>query len=292
MTTSSNPSHQVIGNIYDAAIDPGTWERALNALADDLEGRAAALLIRDFGENPYTAQALSAAYMEMVKSGAAQEYFERFIEYEEQQVRRLGRASVHEILRDDEVGIPGDVLDQRPDYVFLRQHAGIRRRLGCRLNDNQGWFDALTVAFSDNRHRVSDAHIARLRPYLAHLAKSVEMSRTFTSLRSKHDAVLGALNHISVGIVLALEGGEILLANTEAERILTARDGISRTLSNRFACRLEADTAKLNAGIRDAARTAKEAARIPEGHMTIERQSDAHPYLVEVSPIRDRKSVV
>src|SRR5690606_18190029 len=89
---------------------------------------------------------------------------------------------------DSEMVAP-EILDQREDCVFLREHAGIRRRVGVRLNENPAWFGAMTFQFDERPRAIPEASLDLIQPVLPHLAKAVEMGRAFAQLRARYAAV-------------------------------------------------------------------------------------------------------
>lgn len=195
---------------------------------------------------------------------------------------RLGQ-----IARDEEMGVPQEDLDRRPDYLFMREEIGTLRRLAFRLNDNRGWFDGVTLAFPAEVGRVPQAVIDDLRPLLPHMAKAIEMGRTFNRLKERYRAVLAMLDKVAIGLVLVLETGEIIVANREAERIFALQDGIGRSHTNRLALRDCDENAQMQAHVALMARTAAGEAAAAERVMRLTRPSGLHPFLFEVMPLRD-----
>lgn len=282
--------HDALHHIYDAALDETAWKTALDSVVGHVGARVGALLVRDQGAMPYMVNALSAVYAALMASGPGQHYLQALAHHEAAQFAYFQRLRACQIWRDDDMGIPREVLDQRPDYLFLREHAGIERRLGFRLNENRGWFDVMTLGFPAGLDRIPQATFATLAPFLPHMAKAVEMGRTFNALKLRYNAVLAMLDKIAVGLILALESGEVIVANREAERILALQDGITRTPANRLLLRDGDETALLQAQIAVVARTASGEADAAERLMRIPRPSGLHPLLVEVMPLRDSRA--
>lgn len=277
-------------HIYDAALDEGAWQAALNSIVDHVGARVGALLVRDLGEIPYSVNSVSDAYAALMKSGLGQHYLETLAHHETAQFAFFQRLAAGEIWRDEEMGMSREELDQRPDYLFLREHAGIERRLGFRLNQNRGWFDVVTLGFPAGIEHVPQAAVARLAPFHPHMAKSIEMGRTFNNLKLRYNAVLAMLDKVAVGLILALESGDVIVANREAERILALQDGIARTPAQRLVLREADETAQLQAHIAEVARTAAGEGDAAERIMRVSRPSGLHPMLVEVVPPRDSRA--
>ncbi len=276
-----------IENIYDCATTPVNWQRALDSIVDEMGARAATLLVRDYKHSPWAVNHLSSVYVQLFAEGKGQEYVEKFAPYEERQWRAIDGQPVGAMRLDCDMGVARGELDRRADYVFLRQHTDVLRRLIVRLNDNNAWFDAIAVGFPSHVHEPDAAALASMRACFPHLAKAMEMSRAFSELERKYKAVLNALNRIRIGICLVHLSGQVVLVNSEAERIFAAGDGIRHTRLNTLACAEQDQTAELRAHIREIARTAIGRGASAQKHMALQRKSGQHPLLVEIVPIRD-----
>jgi len=279
--------HHTITRIYDAAADHLRWREALDAVAAHVGARAGALLVRDFSGMPFSINALSSAYKRIETTGEAEYYMKNLAHFEGPQWEFISRMRPGEIGRDEDMGIQRADLDHRADYVFLRRTIGTQRRLAFRLNDNRGWFDGVTLAFPAEITFVPPSAIHDLRPLLPHMAKAVAIGRTFNQLKDRYHAVLAVLDKVAVGLVLALESGEIVVANREAERIFSLHDGIGKSRTNRLSLRDGDETAQLQAHISAMARTASGGAGAAERVMRLMRPSGHYPFLVEVMPLRD-----
>lgn len=285
------PNHQrTLMRIYDAAMDDSAWQPAIDGIVSHLGARVGALLVRDHGAVPYTVNAVNDVYARLIASGLGQYYMQNLAHLEAAQFAYFHQLRAGEIWRDDDMGIAREVLDQRPDYQFLREHVGIQRRLGFRLNENRGWFDVMTLGFPTGLDRVPETAYSSLGPFLPHLAKSIEIGRTFNTLKVRYNAVLAMLDKVAIGLLLALESGEIVVANREAERILSLHDGIGKTVAGHLILRDADGNAAVHTHIATVARTAAGEADAAERVMRVTRPSGLHPFLIEVTPLRDSRA--
>jgi len=273
--------------LYDCALEPDRWQCALDAVVCDMGARAAILLVRDFRAGPWSLNHLCSVYSDMFARGAGAVYVEKFAHLEEQQVAALEGLRVLDMVADTDLGVDRQTLDSRADYGFLAREIGIRRRLVSRLNDKPGWFDLIAVAFDHAVEAPSNRARAALGDHLPHIAKSIEIERTFTDLRQRYNAVLNVLDRIRIGIILALNDGEILLANAEAERLLSDRDGLRRTPLNTTACDDPDQSAAFQAHIAAVALTSRGEGDVAGRQMRVDRRSGGTPLLVDFAPIRD-----
>lgn len=276
-----------IGPIYDAATHTDRWREALDAVAFATGGKVAALMIAERADNPYSVTALSGRYQSLLGQSNLEFYVNHLSHFEQGEWEALARRPIRQALMDSEAGAEAAILDQRPDYCFLREKAGIRRRLGVRLNENAAWYDAMTIGYDLDIDQIPAHCISDLAPLLPHLAKAVEMGRVFIQLQARYAAVLAVLNHVHVGLAIALASGDVIVTNAEADRILSQGDGIVLSKDNRLVCREAVQAEKLRTYIAESALTAGGEADRSEGFVTVERSSGAHPFLIEVAPVSD-----
>ena len=281
---SSGAVFGAIGLIYDAAIDPARWDAALDAVAELMDARACALLVRGGDDLPYDLTALSQAYRTFVATSEGEHYLRELRPFEAPDWEAFARQSVGEPFADVAVGITRDCLDTRPDCIALERHLGVRRRIGVRLNDTLVWFDGLTMGF---RPGLDNLPVAELAPLVPHLARAVELGRTFSHLRARYHAVLTVLDRVSAGLAIALPDGQIIMCNTEAERILATRDGIALDRGRRLYAASSDDSLAIGRGIAVAAATARGEGRDTETCIHLKRRGHASPLLLDITPLRD-----
>lgn len=277
--------------IYDAALDASRWGAALDVLCAAAGAKGAALMVTDAEEAPYSIQALSSLYDGMVSHGEMDHYMQHLAPLEHAEWQALARQPPRQLICDDEVGA-AEEMERRPDYRFLRAKLGMRRRFGVRLNANAAWYDAATFCFDESLDRVPPAARRLLGPLLPHYAKAVEMGRAFERLRARYGAVLAALDRVHVGLGVGAAGGEVVVTNAEADRILGEGDGIALGKDGRLLCRDPDQTALLQAAIAEAALTAAGEADRYEVLTAVPRPSGRHPVLVEVAPLSDREGMI
>lgn len=277
--------YAALGPIYDAAMDESRWCEALDAVTTASEGVAAALLVVERGDNPYNVRALGGAYGTSPPD-RIRHYVEHLAHLEAAEWQALAQQRARQLFLDTEV-TEAAVLDRRADYRYLRDLVGMGRRVGARLNESPAWYDAVTVAYHARHQAIPAQSLARIGPLLPHLAKAVEMGRAFSRLRACYAAVLAVLDKVHVGLAIAGASGEVIVRNSEAERILGLGDGMVLGRDRRILCRDPDQTALLAACIGEAARTARGEADRPESLIAVPRPSGARPFLLEVAPVSD-----
>src|SRR5262245_47843445 len=111
--------------IYDVALSEEQWPRALDLFSREIKAFGAILIAVDQVGLPFHIEQASGVYpLEKVRY-----YFENFGQFDEPiMTQRLATARPQVLIRDCDVW--GDVskLEDRPDYKWLREQYGIRRR--------------------------------------------------------------------------------------------------------------------------------------------------------------------
>ena len=273
-----------VGLIYDAAVDGARWGTALDAVTATVGAQACALLVRGRDDLPYEVNALSRAYREFVATAEGRHYLQELRPFEAPDWEAFAHQPVGQPFPDVAVGITRDCIDNRPDCVALERHVGVRRRLGVRLNDTPMWFDGMTMGF---RPGLENLPLSRLVPLVPHLARAIEMGRTFSLLRARYLAVLTALDRIDAGLAIALPDGQIIVCNHEAERILATRDGIALGRNRRLRAASGDDSDTIRRGIAEAAVTASGEGIGLETRLQIRRREHSSPLLIDITPLAD-----
>lgn len=268
--------------IYDAATSEDKWPEALDQLASATGSYGAILVAFDLVGQPFDVHTWSRVY----KNEDIETYFSTFNHYEQHGIALLSSSPAHVFHRDTEVW-PDPAVAQREDYVFLRERYGVLHRGGVSLSKGRSWNDSLFLQIDKQWADMPASFGENLAALLPHVAKVVEVNRTFTLLRLRHQAALAALDHVGIGMCIASESGEIIVANAEARRILGTGDGLGLARNGLLAAREENVTREIRAALELTALTAGGEAQRQEISIACPRQAAATPLLVEICPLRD-----
>jgi len=279
--------YQALELIYDTAVNPGSWRRALDATATAIEATAIALVIRGkkAGSNDLTM--MSSVYLDFSRTPAGWYYGAWLSRMQNQDWDFLQTQPAHQPIPDLNTGLSADALDTRKDYAFLRRKTGIARRLGVRLNADSVWFDAMSIGFDQQHLEVPFSSSERSKVLIPHLTKALEIGRLFTLLKARYKATLSALDHVQAGIAIALPNGQVFVKNTEIQRILGLKDGIALASDGTIVAADPDVTSKIRTYILDACSTARGQANRHESLLSIMRPSGLTPLLLDICPVSD-----
>lgn len=273
--------------IYDTALRPGSWRRALDATAGAIDAKAIALVIRGKRAGAQDLTMMSSVYLDFSRTPSGWYYGAWLARLQNADWDFLQTQPMHQPIPDLETGQPAQVLDARKDYAFLRKRTGVARRLGVRLNADAIWFDAMSIGFDQHQPVIPAAARETSRALLPHLTKALEIGRVFTLLKARYKAALSALDHVQAGIAIALSDGQIIVKNAETERILSLKDGLALTGGGHLAATDPDITARIQSDIAQTAATAQGTANHPEALISVARPSGLTPLLIDIAPISD-----
>ncbi len=282
----NNEVLSLLPDIYDSALDSSTWGGTLDKITHVAGAKGALLLVVDQqNESGLQVSGFSQLWTDIPEIITT--YNEKYLQYEQAGYDMMFQQPRQKIILDTEVWVDVPDLINRPDYKYLRGEVGIVRRLAARLNDNKSWLDLFTLHMDEKYETVPDHTIAVTRQILAHAAKSVELSRTFHLLKSRYNAVLTALDHVEIGLCVAMRSGEVLVSNAEAKRILEQQDGIGLSPDGKITSDFPEQGARIQQAIEQASATAHGENTAHEMLLVSERRSGADSVLIEISPLRD-----
>lgn len=278
---------QAILSIYDAAVDDSLWPDALDRALAAVQAPSCTMQMVDFGEDQPWMMTHRRGVVGSWPAEVMDYYSRNLAHHESEGWEYVMRRPIRTAVEDNEIWADMEAVRQRPDYRYLDQHGGLYRRVVARLNDNAGWFDAIALQYHASMPTIPADMKAAVNRLLPHLAKSLELSRVYRELMRRYRAVLGALDHVHVGMAITNRHGEIIAANREAERIFEARDGIFLDARRRIACLDPALEAELRHAIDRVGRTAVGQNDRIEHLAAAPLRSSARALLIEVAPLRD-----
>jgi DNA-binding CsgD family transcriptional regulator len=220
MTDQTEDLPQLIGEIYDAAIDPSQWSAVLGKATQFIGGSSAALFSKDaasgagniyyeFGTDPYYRQL----------------YFEKYVV--------LDPASTGHFFAEIEQPIAVSDLMPYRDFLetrFYREWAqpqGVVDFIAATL-DKSATSVAMFSVFRHERDGVADDEARRrMGLIIPHIRRAVLVSRLIDLKTTEAATFADTLNGLSAGMCLVDASGRIVHANAAGRAILDAGDLLS-----------------------------------------------------------------
>lgn len=283
----------ILESIYDSAINPERWNETLDHCVDAVGSRSATLHIVEMQElSPYRINAASSVFTQPETSALVLKYLAEFARYEMELCEFIMRQGPQVLLEDSDIYTNYSEIRQRPDYQFAEQSFGIYRRAGARLNDNGNWYDMVAFQFDASITHIPARCKENIVALLPHMSKAAEISRMFQELQAKYLAALGAIEYLEIGLAVCLRDGAIVIKNTAVDKVLDDGDGIVQGRGGRLSLTDMNQAPNFAHAIASAFDTAKGNGSETEHLFLVDRPSFKSPYLVEVSPLKDRSGEI
>jgi len=273
-------------SIYNAANDSEGWNHSLDACVAYVGAHSANILFHDNSENSRWRYSLGSEIWRACTVEQMARSIELFEKFDTKAWAFVHQHSKQTLLVDTDFWTDTEKLAEREDYRFFREQLGFNRKVGSKLNDNRCWTDNIAFQFPAHLDSVPEPHLRKIRDLLPHAAKSIEMWRTFSILKSQYQAVLSALDHVQVGMCIAEPGGSIVVANEEAKRILDLGSAIRLGDDKRIQCREDTLEGSINQAIASACATSSGQNSLAESFGVAGSRREMQ-ISVEVAPLRD-----
>ncbi len=275
-----------ISKIYDAATSESQWDETMDAVAEFTGAKGGVFFSHGFNiTNEWQRHKPSALWRSTSKSQRTYigSEFGEYDAYARDQILAGQKHIIHHDGDHEEIG----QLNHRPDLVYFRENFGVARRLATKLSDHPGWTELLTLQFDQKHRSVPQSSRDALAGIVHHIAKAAELSRSFAFLEDRYQAALSALDHVLVGVCIALPNGEIILANQEARHIFDAHDAVWLSPEKTLSSHQHQTALEIKAAVSAAVDTTIGQSTSTETLLSIERSSGLRPILVEITPITD-----
>ena len=269
----------IIGQIYDAALDQSLWPDALSKVADCFGAASCHFLIHDTITNT--------PIMHLARTDPMRisEYFEYYAQKNPWISPFLNLPS-GSVTPDDRI-FPREALRHTE---FFNDHLRTRKVshcLGVLVLNTPSLISSVTIYRTAERGEFDDKAIAVGRKLLPHFQRAIQLNRKLNLEEQLGGSAFAALDRVPYGVILVKADSKVCHANRMAESILNQRDGLS-IIGGELHASLERDGAAIRRQIAGAitpgAITAGPAA------IAVSRRSGLRPFAVVISPLRTDSS--
>ena len=284
MAHASSEPHRHIQSIYDAAIDPEGWDRALHGIAEVIAAEAPGIAL----QAPLPGDPGRGVLFDLDPAFVASwpEYHLRF----EAATRLYDAVPLGGVATFDRLPMRGRIRRTEFWDEWMRpqglgdcmlsvawREGDSKGGAGWMRRRTQGEFGAEEVAF-----------VERLMP---HFQQAVRIDRRIAGLESERAMAREIVAAFAAGVILVSPGGRVVEINTAAERILRANDGISKDREGFLRAARAEPTQRLRELIARAAATGAGNGEDAGGALVLPRPSARRPLQVLVAPVgRDSAS--
>lgn len=273
--------HQVadlIGRIYDAALDASRWPSVLDDLARLFHGNTACLFRQDL--NTGAARALGLHHLDLQTFAEYEAYYWTKDIWSLNPARHApGRAyASHQHIADD-ILLRSEIYND-----FLKARQMFYAIGGLPLVEGSRMYMVGVHRPRRGRRRYEPRDLRMLQPILPHLKRALQIHHRLEAASVERDALADTADRLPRGVLTFNAQGGLLWMNRAAEAICGQRDGftVQRGL---VTAAVHAETRRLDRLVRAAGRTAEDGPACGDA-MLITRPSGRRPYIVLVSPLQ------
>lgn len=275
---AENPMPDLIGSIYDSAIEDGTWENVLGDICAAFDATAGGLSCYDFSRMKGFIRSSINIGDEYCRSYNL-ELCKKNPWMHSPSAYRQGAISTGEELFPTERLVTTEFYDK-----FLRPQ-GFLHRL-CGVFAQHGPITEFVVLLRPAEATPFDkSDKGLLGEVLPHLVRSWEIRDRLSQDREERQNLFEVLDHLPVACLLVNRGGQVRFINASAEHLLARRDGLM-VAGGCLTAATTRDTVRLRRIIAESA-VSKKAFREPLSgeHTILSRGSDRPPLVCIIFPI-------
>jgi DNA-binding CsgD family transcriptional regulator/PAS domain-containing protein len=263
---------QLVGKIYDAAVEPGRWPQALEMLSDFLEGAATKLTFQNVKTS--RSEANSVRMPPEADRTYAQYYYKTNVFL--QRIAKLRAGTLIPVWNL----LPRDVYQRSEFYNDFCQPNDMCHPFGIVLVNEPDVRVVFTCGSAKAAGEFESEHLDRLRHIGPHLVRAANVSLRLSRSEIARNANAEALDRVAQGLLIVSANGEILFANQAAESLLAEAEGI-RTDKSVLRASTPADAPQFQRLIAAAAERSGDAG----GMMALSRPVPRRPLNILVAPL-------
>lgn len=270
----------LVGQVYDAAIDPELWPAVLENITTALDASVLALFIAEAEVND-VGIFLSTGLSDDAISDYIGYYAEKDVWYSETYRQRPPAA----VPRLSHEWFPDDALERTEFYNDLLRSADVFYHCGCALRYDGPAMSVFNVERPKRSGPFGKRHLELCGRLAPHLSRAVDIHRRFSDLQGTQGAALDVLNRLPMGVLLIDEDGHVTFMNKSAGGIVARNDGLTVDAKGRCRAARGAETGALQNLIKDAAKTGAGKGFAAGGAISLPRPSGLRPFAVLAAPL-------
>lgn len=275
--------HQLIGDIYDAALSPALWPTVIRKIAELVDAERANLLAYN---------QLDPDYFLFHSHGITPEQLQLY--------QDGGFAQLDQEFTTQWIGEPGvattnhrhfpDIEDYKRSagrlYSEFFSRVGVLYQAGSLLERTDFRWSVLGLHRGEHGQPFDDEAVATLSRLVPHLRRALEIHRQLTVLNRQNQQLYALLDQLGTGVLLLDGDGRIRHANPRAEQLLRSNDSLRVSAHHALHATDSGQNAQLQHIIRQATNASRRENLTSEagGVLGIARQHQA-PLMLTATPL-------
>ncbi|MEW8438197.1 MAG: helix-turn-helix transcriptional regulator [Candidatus Thiodiazotropha taylori] len=279
----SKKTLDTIAKIYDVGLNSENWPIVLEELCHHIDAVGSALFYDDCNNSELNAEIT--AYSQFWSNDALDRYLKYVQPYEPSE--EIMRQTPPGIISYAQLMPYNSKFDIELYAKSMWDHFGVCAVSAVRMNDSGAWYDYLTFQYQRGQSKFQNNESNELKILLPHITKAIEITRPTALLKQRFKAVLDALDHLHIGVLILSKSHTVVTKNIAANKILEQYDGLFIDLQGRLKATGISDHQTLQRLITQVIETSGSKGTTNGGLTTIERRSGRDAFLLDIVPVRD-----
>lgn len=269
---------EIVGEIYEAALQPELWPKVLERIATLLNGAVTVLMAHDSGNS-----ALTIGSAVRFDEAYRREYNEHFSSRNIWAIR--GKQFIRPgVVYTSEMACEKEELERSEYYQDFLRRLGISYALGGSFTSNSGDLSMLSTTGLTRRGPFGPAEMEIFQLLLPHFRRAIQMHSRIAVLEEERNHALGALDRLPCGCILIASCGKTVHVNAAGAKILQAGDGL-KVIKEALVATNRQESERLQSILVRVVQTGLRLSLAPGESIAISRSSMKTPYSVLVVPI-------
>lgn len=263
---------RLIAQLFDAAVEPERWPRALESCSDYLDGAGTKIMFQD--RKTGRSQNLSVRMHPEADRLYAEHYYKTNLF-----LRTIARVPAGALIPGWEL-VPREIYLRSEYYNDFLIPGEMCCPIGVVLAKQADVWAVITCGRSVKAGDFSDEHLERLRLLAPHLTRAADVTLRMSRAQLERNCSVEVLNTIGQAVLVVGGNGEIVFANRTAEGLVCAGEGLYGR-RGKLAARDGAEAGRLFGLIVSAASRSGGSG----GVMAVTRRPPRRPLSVHVAPL-------
>ncbi|MEJ2681362.1 MAG: helix-turn-helix transcriptional regulator [Gammaproteobacteria bacterium] len=269
--------NDLVGEIYDAALEPDRWSKVLAIISNNLNTRSAILRGQDLNSKQ-----VSAYVLHNLDSTYQQRYREHFV-YIDSLVPAIAKQPVGTI--EQTRSLMSESFFKSEFYNEFALPQGMEHSIGAVLMKRDSQLVVMGFHRDHRRGCFEAQELALLNMLLPHLQRALEVNRRLWLLDTRTEVKREILDQFSLGVILIDDAGKPIFLNKSAENVVS-NGRVLTICKNTLRVSSIPETKELHRLIFEATR-----AKPPQsGSMAIPASGLAQPLSLMVTPVSKGKN--
>ncbi|MFN4163122.1 MAG: helix-turn-helix transcriptional regulator [Ferrovibrio sp.] len=267
--------------VYDAAIDPAGWNKALQVVTQHTGATGFNLFIVDNA----VGRVCHSEFLN-IPDGLLDCYYAYYIDKDPGM--RFFAENPNEGIYYNYLHSSEDEIERSEYYSWLQSAGGSRYYLATTFTVGKRFS---CIASSQRDHKVGHAQsgdIENIRQLTPHFQRAVQINQMFNTVDLRLGAARDALELFPYGVFLLDNKGEVIFTNHMAQSMLAERDGVMMTNQRLGALHITANR-RLHEAVRQCLQAAAKESVYGGDAFTIARVTDGRYYTIEVVPLMSKE---